>query len=85
MDMHAIAVHIVLVQGKVSSWNEDRSKEFFMNTKLNDKSLAALGGSDAALDMGLATPLSVDAKGIVKAEMPSADKVHEVLKNCKST
>ena len=78
-----ITAHITLyMPGKVSEWNEERTKVFTMSTKLNDKTVEKLGGADGQLDLGILEHLKVgDSK--IKEEFPSAEPLAELLKNCK--
>jgi hypothetical protein len=66
---------------------ELREKEFTLKAKLNDKNLAELDNAKTVdKELGMATPsmmLCQKDEDVVKAEVPSLEKLKELHKECK--
>ena len=70
----------------MTQWKQEKEKEFLLKAKLTEKNLLALekaGNVDG--ELGLATPsslLAIEETG-VKLEVPSLEKMKDLLKTCK--
>ena len=82
--MHVL-IHML---GKKTVWQQSKEKEFLLKAKLTEKNLLALEKSGKVDDeLGLATPSSLLAceDSVVKAELPSLERLKELSKTCKSS